>query len=93
MSHIECNGDLKIMQCERCQKYFNISEVNKEVNNIGDSFVFSCPHCSKAYKYSLIRRINIDSLTDDEVKNEVFDDWGCPIISDSEYDGGKNGKK
>lgn len=80
------------MICARCGKEFDdsMNELNLETYH-GNSAVVSCPHCGKAYIYTIAYRFYKEEICDSvlESSNQTEDDWGVPIVSDEEYNNGK----
>lgn len=64
------------MKCERCNKEFDTTKPELNVETYGGHAVFACPHCHKPYLFS--RRIIID-VSVFENCNREFDDWGRKI--------------
>lgn len=79
---LKLNQNKKNMKCIRCNNLFDssIPEINAEC--YGGYKTYACPLCGKLYVFTRI--VKVDAVPDENIC-ELEDNWGSPIVKDSEY--------
>lgn len=70
------------MKCIRCNNTFSSTIPEANAEKYGNDETYACPHCGKLYVFTRI--ISVDAVPDENIC-EPRDNWGNPVVKDSEY--------